>query len=630
MSAGSTHPGTHRPWLSRRRFWILAVAGAGLLTFVAAIGIYYGYVTDVPLVISRETTHITEPLTADGTKVDYLTAVEQLTYPPEMATEANGYRLIVEELGVDSRRSQEEVAEMQEDLGLDLADVQTMSYQSPGDFLQKYAERLQAAGDLPADTDSWKYQRELNDHLDQPWTFDDMPMMEDWLNQNSPALDVVAEAVRKPVFRMPWIESDWEREISRAVNSSERQQMTSFARGFEARAQYRIASGDIDGAIGDFVSCLRVGRHLEHGTYLSNIVHGLSAQGQAYEIGMGGVAANQPTAEQWRRLLSELDHLPPHANLNDALQIERLHELAQIQHEAARPRADQGAWLEPWDGAVFSDESYVETFQDRGFGIDWNIVARRINTNCEAVLRGERISSSSPSAFGKFMLRPTRSREVGDMFSELFAGYSDIQTSVDRSISKENLFRIAIAMRRYEIEHATLPPAYSVDDEGNPLHSWRVLLLPYLGYDELHAQLRLDESWDSEHNQQFHDAEVAVYQDPSGQDGAGQTIYNVIEGETTAYNGGKGKRLDSFGPNLVNLILVSERSDPVCWMDPTQEVSLATAERGINVAGANGLGSDHERGLHAALLSGAVRFLSMDIATDELRALLEGTIEHAP
>ncbi|MHB9078993.1 MAG: DUF1559 family PulG-like putative transporter [Pirellulaceae bacterium] len=67
----------------------------------------------------------------------------------------------------------------------------------------------------------------------------------------------------------------------------------------------------------------------------------------------------------------------------------------------------------------------------------------------------------------------------------------------------------------YQHEHGTLPPAYTVNAEGQPLHSWRVLLLPYLGQQELYGKLRLDEPWDSEHNRQFQDAAPNIYQCPS-------------------------------------------------------------------------------------------------------------------
>ncbi len=45
---------------------------------------------------------------------------------------------------------------------------------------------------------------------------------------------------------------------------------------------------------------------------------------------------------------------------------------------------------------------------------------------------------------------------------------------------KNNLRNIALALRNYETEYHALPPAFTVDAEGKPLHSWRTLILPYL------------------------------------------------------------------------------------------------------------------------------------------------------
>src|SRR5438552_2302923 len=42
-----------------------------------------------------------------------------------------------------------------------------------------------------------------------------------------------------------------------------------------------------------------------------------------------------------------------------------------------------------------------------------------------------------------------------------------------------NLKQIALALYEYEQVHKSLPPAYTVDPKGRPLHSWRSLILPY-------------------------------------------------------------------------------------------------------------------------------------------------------
>jgi hypothetical protein len=47
------------------------------------------------------------------------------------------------------------------------------------------------------------------------------------------------------------------------------------------------------------------------------------------------------------------------------------------------------------------------------------------------------------------------------------------------------------------------PPAYLASDDGQPLLSWRVLILPYIGGEKLFKLFRLDEPWDSPHNRQL-------------------------------------------------------------------------------------------------------------------------------
>ncbi len=76
-----------------------------------------------------------------------------------------------------------------------------------------------------------------------------------------------------------------------------------------------------------------------------------------------------------------------------------------------------------------------------------------------------------------------------------------------------NMKQLGLATLNYESKHRTYPPLFSVDEDGKPLHSWRVLILPYLGQQELYDQIRLDEPWDSEWNSQFHNDCPVVYKD---------------------------------------------------------------------------------------------------------------------
>ncbi|MEZ6065051.1 MAG: DUF1559 domain-containing protein [Planctomycetaceae bacterium] len=56
------------------------------------------------------------------------------------------------------------------------------------------------------------------------------------------------------------------------------------------------------------------------------------------------------------------------------------------------------------------------------------------------------------------------------------------------------------ALKQYVATWHALPTQVVRDNDGRPLLSWRVLLLPHVGETDLHDELHLSEPWDSEHN----------------------------------------------------------------------------------------------------------------------------------
>lgn len=76
-----------------------------------------------------------------------------------------------------------------------------------------------------------------------------------------------------------------------------------------------------------------------------------------------------------------------------------------------------------------------------------------------------------------------------------------------REVVNEKLQKLAKAMLAHEKAWKSFPAAGidypRVDERGKPKFflSWRVRLLPFLGEQELYDKFKLDESWDSPHNQ---------------------------------------------------------------------------------------------------------------------------------
>ncbi len=65
---------------------------------------------------------------------------------------------------------------------------------------------------------------------------------------------------------------------------------------------------------------------------------------------------------------------------------------------------------------------------------------------------------------------------------------------------QRNQRNLVLALQSYREHHGHFPPAVVFGPKGEPLHSWRVLILPHLGEDELYKRFRLNEPWDSKEN----------------------------------------------------------------------------------------------------------------------------------
>lgn len=190
-----------------------------------------------------------------------------------------------------------------------------------------------------------------------------------------------------------------------------------------------------------------------------------------------------------------------------------------------------------------------------------------------------------------------------------------------------NMKQIGLAMHNFHSAQNSLPPLYTVDADGKPLHSWRVLLLPYMEQQALYDMIRLDEPWDSEHNSQFHELVIQIYRCPSNPNvkpGA-DCCYSVIAGEGLVPNKKPGLRNGehSFAritDGTSNTVFLVEVREPFCWMDPKADMTLEDLEHGINTPDGQA-GSYHQGGMNVGMFDGSVRYISDTIDKQVLRAI---------
>jgi hypothetical protein len=177
--------------------------------------------------------------------------------------------------------------------------------------------------------------------------------------------------------------------------------------------------------------------------------------------------------------------------------------------------------------------------------------------------------------------------------------------------------QIVLALHAFHEVHDALPPLYTVDDKGKPLHSWRVLILPHVEQQELYKQIRLDEPWDSEYNRQFHDQMPHYYQCPSNPKKG--CCYSAIAGGSfiPAKEPGSilGLKFEDFTKPKWDTLAIVEVKEPFCWMDPTADVTLE------DFVQRNRVGSYHKGGMYGSYVDSSVRFITETVSSDELRAM---------
>ena len=135
--------------------------------------------------------------------------------------------------------------------------------------------------------------------------------------------------------------------------------------------------------------------------------------------------------------------------------------------------------------------------------------------------------------------------------------------------SANNIRQCVIGMLNYESDRGHCPPAWLEDETGMPMHSWRVLLLPYLEQDRLYAQYNFDEPWNGPNNSKLVDQMPEIYRDPYSSHWTGETIYKLVLDEGSFSTTGEGRPLDDAVDGAAStIVVVEDRANPVNWMKP--------------------------------------------------------------
>ena len=320
-------PGPKPPRRKLRILWIL-------VALVLLFGLWFCYQLFGPnpaIVVSKETTFITEPLGEDGLP-DYEAYL--LQQGSEGVTPENNAAVLIWQAMWPGGLEQEHWLLMCDALGMEKVPSTKEALIAPYDetvrdkIVLELAERFsaqaaeQAAGDEPKENYfSETGQKQLRDRSaydlvgeagERPWTSEQLPALAQWVEQNQEPLDLLVEASKRPRYFSPSPTMlDSSKDMLLATMLQDIQMIRGTVRALPVRAMRHLGEGRTAEAWQDLLACHRIARLTSEN---------FSLVGQLVAIAIDGVACKVTTlflhhanldAETARQILAELQGLGP-------------------------------------------------------------------------------------------------------------------------------------------------------------------------------------------------------------------------------------------------------------------------------------------------------------------------------
>lgn len=206
---------------------------------------------------------------------------------------------------------------------------------------------------------------------------------------------------------------------------------------------------------------------------------------------------------------------------------------------------------------------------------------------------------------------------VGIVAGMLLPAVQSARTAARRMSMSNNMKQVMLAMHNYHSAFKQLPTSAILDDDGKPLLSWRVAILPFIEEHALYEKFHLDEPWDSENNLPLSKQLPLVFQLPGVQLPPGKTVIHAVVGEDIGMRPLKKTQFRDFLDGLSNSILIVEGTpqSAVVWSKPEDlEIDLDDP--------LDGLKGSTNRGFHVGMTDGAVKFITDSVDTELFKKML--------
>lgn len=144
--------------------------------------------------------------------------------------------------------------------------------------------------------------------------------------------------------------------------------------------------------------------------------------------------------------------------------------------------------------------------------------------------------------------------------------------------TRRKLHTLVKGILDHEKETKLFPLASTSDANGKPLLSWRVTILPQLGYSELYKRFHHDEPWDSPHNLELLPLMPEVYRSSvyTAEPKPGHTVFVTLAGPDTFLS--PINRLSTFKTDMDYLAVLTLSKKSVPWTAPFDLTLESTAD----------------------------------------------------
>ena len=190
-----------------------------------------------------------------------------------------------------------------------------------------------------------------------------------------------------------------------------------------------------------------------------------------------------------------------------------------------------------------------------------------------------------------------------------------------RMKSSNNLKQVALAAHNYHDANNAFPPGGTFDAQGNALHGWQTLLLPYLEQDNLYKAIDLQKAWNDPMNAPPLHAVVNMYLHPAGGEQRNEAGFGLSHyaANVRLLGGAKPRTMESITDGTSNTILAGEVpaaykpwGHPANWRDPALGIHTTPDSFGSPV---------HSDSVQFAMADGSVRKVSKQVSLATLKAL---------